>query len=92
MAALVNPGQPGTCFLVSFSFHQALQQTLELSILILFDGLEGEAIITHDNNAAIPMMPLGAGQGCGAYIHPNWKHVVVTGISEALRQFMLQFS
>lgn len=91
MAALANPGQT-TCFLLSFSFHQVLQQKLELSILILFDRVEGEAIITHDNNATILMMSLGTGQGWDAYIHPNGKHVVVTGISEALRQFMLQFS
>lgn len=40
---------------------------------MLFDRVEGEAIITHDSNATICMMSLRPGQGWDAYIHPELK-------------------
>lgn len=55
------PQQPSARFIFSFSFHWVLQLKLELSILILFDRIEGEAIITCDTNATICMMSLSPG-------------------------------
>lgn len=73
IALLTHPQQPGICFIFSFSFHWALQQKLEPSNLILFDRVEGEAIITLDPIATICMMLLGPDQGWDAYIHSELK-------------------